>query len=389
VRIFGRYDLVGVLTRLLAPVVALLVAFAISAMVLGFEGESATGVFRQMFEYAAEPDSQVDIINRATFYFLSAVAVAFGFRMGLFNIGVDGQYRIATLMAAALGSASFIGWMPGALRIVVMVLAAMLVGAAWAAIAGVLKVTRGVSEVIATIMLNAIAGGIVAFLNTTDQWGIRPKGSNAVSTRLLPEDTWLPNLPMISGTEAGIYSFTIVAVVVGFGYWFLLERTRFGFDLRATGHNPSAAQASGVSAKRMIVMTMAISGALAGLVGLPQLFGETHAYTDSVGGVGFTGIAIALLGRSRPVGMALGAVLWAFLDRSSLILDLADIPKEIVVIMQGSTVLAVVVAYELAARLTRRVQVRRVGTAVPLTSGSDRCSDATSQDDRAPKELEA
>ena len=367
----GRFDLARVLPRLLAPVLALLVAFGISAAVLGFEGHSATDAFRQMFEYAKLSDSQVDIINRATFYYIAAVAVAIGFRMGLFNIGVDGQYRLATLVAAALGSASFVGWLPGALRIVLMVVAAMLVGAAWAAIAGVLKTTRGVSEVIATIMLNAIAGGLVAYLNTTDHWGVRPPGSNAVSTRLLPKNTWLPNMSLIGGTDAGVYAFSVVAVVVGVGYWLMLERTRFGFDLRATGYNPAAASASGVNAHRMVVTTMMISGAIAGLVGLPQLFGETHAFTDSVGGIGFTGVAIALLGRNSPIGMALGALLWAFLDRSSLILDLADIPREIVVIMQGSTVLAVVVAYELANRISRRMQQRRVGVATAEPAGVD------------------
>ena len=347
--------------KLLAPVGALLIAFAISAAVLGFAGHSAADAFQQMFDFGQLPDSQVDIINRATSYYIAAVAVAIGFRMGLFNIGVDGQYRIATLAAAALGSASFMGWLPGVGRIVIMVLVAMALGAAWAAIAGALKVARGVSEVISTIMLNAIAGGIVAYLNTTDHWGVQLKGSNAVSTRLLPKDTWLPNLHLISGTEAGVNAFAIVAVLVGVGYWLLIERTRFGFDLRASGYNPTAAAASGVNAKRMVVMTMALSGGVAGLVGLSQLFGESHAFTDSVGGIGFTGIAIALLGRNHPVGMALGALLWSFLDRSSLILDLADIPREIVVIMQGSTVVAVVVAYELANRLTRRAQQRRVG----------------------------
>jgi simple sugar transport system permease protein len=356
------------LPKLLAPIGALLIAFAISAAVLGLAGHSATDAFRQMFEYGQLPDSQVDIINRATSYYIAAVAVAFGFRMGLFNIGVDGQYRLATLAAAALGSASFVGWLPGVGRILLMIVVAMLLGGAWAAIAGMLKVTRGVSEVISTIMLNTIAGSITAFLNTTDHWGVQLKGSNAVSTRLLPRDSWLPNLHLIGGTDARVNMFAIVAVGVGLGYWVLLERTRFGFDLRASGYSPSAAAASGVDAKRMVVLTMVLSGAVAGLVGMPQLLGESHAYTDSVGGIGFTAIAIALLGRNHPVGMALGALLWAFLDRSSLILDLADIPREIVVIMQGSTVLAVVVAYELANRLTRRAQQRRVGVSTATTA---------------------
>ncbi len=365
----GRLDPVRIVPAVLAPVGALLIAFAVAAAVLGAEGSSAVEAFRQMIGYARLPDSQVDILNKATFYYLAAVAVAVGFRMGLFNIGVDGQYRLATLMAAALGSASFVGWLPGAARILLMVLVGVAVGAVWAAIAGVLKVTRGVSEVISTIMLNAIAGGLVAYLNTTDHWGVRPPGSNAVATPLLPRDSWLPNLPLIPGTGAGVYAFSVVAVGAGVGYWFLLGRTRFGFDLRATGYSPTAAVASGVDARRMVVTTMALSGAVAGLVGLPQLFGETHAFTENVGGIGFTGIAIALLGRSHPVGMALGALLWSFLERSSLILDLADIPREVVVILQGTTVLAVVVAYELAARLSRRAQQRRVGAAAPDGSG--------------------
>jgi simple sugar transport system permease protein len=108
---------------------------------------------------------------------------------------------------------------------------------------------------------------------------------------------------------------------------------------------------------------MLLSGAVAGMVGLPELLGREYAVTTSVGGLGFTGIAIALLGRNNPIGIAFAALLWAFLDRTKIILDLEDIPQETIVIMQGVTVLAVVIAYELAARVTRRQQQRSVGVA--------------------------
>jgi simple sugar transport system permease protein len=334
--------------------------------------------FSQMIDYGTQPDSLVDILNKATPYYLAAVAVAIGFRMGLFNIGVDGQYRLAALLAAAVGGASFLGWLPGPLRILLIILVAMVVGAAWAGIAGVLKVTRGVSEVISTIMLNAIGGGIVAYLLTTGRLAVQPKGSNLVSTPLLPKNSWMPDIPLIPGSSDSVYGFIVIAVLAGAGYWYLLGRTRFGFDLRATGWNPSAAVASGIDAKRMVVFTMLLSGAAAGLVGMPQLFGETHAFTQEFGGIGFTGIAIALLGRNRAVGMAAGALLWGFLDRSSQILDLNEIPKEIITIMQGTTVLAVVVAYELAARIGTRAQQRRVGAVAaeapprqPVMAGSE------------------
>lgn len=360
----SRLDPVRIVPQVLAPIGALAIAAVISSVALVVSHKSPVTAFSAMIDYGSKPDSIVDIGNKATFYYLAAVAAAIGFRMGLFNIGVDGQYRLAALLAGALGGASFLGWLPGPLRILAMVLVAVVVGGAWAGIAGLLKVTRGVSEVISTIMLNVIGGNIVAYLLTTNRLAVQAPGSNLVSTPLLPKDSWMPGLLLIPGSDERTFGFIIIAALVGIGFWYTLGRTRFGFDLRATGFNPSAAVASGVDAKRMVVLTMLLSGGVAGLVGMPQLLGETHAYSQEFGGLGFTGIAIALLGRNTPVGIAFGALLWGFLDRSSNILDLEEIPKEIVTIMQGTTVLAVVVAYELAGRLTKRVQQRRVGAAV-------------------------
>jgi simple sugar transport system permease protein len=360
----GRLDWARLLPRILAPVSALLVAALISSIALLISNKSPGTAFSAMFDYGSQPDSIVDIINRSTDYYIAAVAVAIGFRMNLFNIGVDGQYRLATLLSAALGAASFLQWVPGVLRILLIVVIAMAVGAFWAGIAAVLKITRGVSEVISTIMLNFIGGQIVAYLLTTNHLGVQAKGSNDVTTRLLPKDSWVSGIPLIPDAQSQVHGFVVVAVIVGVGYWFLLGRTRFGFDLRASGMSASAAVASGVNARRMVLYAMLLSGAVAGLTGMSQLLGERHAYTSSVGGIGFTAIGIALLGRNSPVGIALAALLWAFLDRSALILDLEEIPKEIITIMQGTTVLAVVVAYELASRLSRRAQQRRVGAAV-------------------------
>ena len=359
-----RLDPWRVIPQVLAPVGAVVIAAAVSSVALLASGKDPLNAFSQMLSYGIQPDSIVSILDHATPYYLAAVAVAVGFRMNLFNIGVDGQYRLAGLLAAALGAASFLHWLPGVLRTLLMLIVAMAVGAAWAGVAGVLKVTRGVSEVIATIMLNTIGGAIVAYLLTTDRLGVQVTGSNIVATPLLPKDSWVSGLPLVPGSDGDVNGFIVVAVIVGVAYWFVLGRTRFGFDLRASGLNPAAAVASGVDARRMVVYTMLLSGGLAGLVGMPQLLGESHAYTSDFGGLGFTGIGIALLGRNHPVGIAFASVLWAFLDRSSEILQLVDTPKEIVTIMQGITVLAVVVAYELAARISRRAQQRRVGAAV-------------------------
>jgi simple sugar transport system permease protein len=352
------------LPRILAPVGALLLAALISSIALVISGQDPAFAFSAMFEYGSRPDSIVDILNKSVDFYIAAIAVAIGFRMNLFNIGVDGQYRLASMLAASFGAAPFLQGVPGILRILLIVVIAMAVGAFWAGVAAVLKITRGVSEVISTIMLNFIGGQIVAYLLTTNRLGVQAKGSNDVTTPILPSDSWISGIPLIPGADSKVNGFIVVAVLVGAVYWFILGRTRFGFDLRASGQNSTSAVASGVNARRMVLYAMLLSGAVAGLVGMSQLLGERHAHTTSVGGLGFTAIGIALLGRNSPVGIALASLLWAFLNTSSQILDIEEIPKEIVTIMQGTTVLAVVVAYELASRLSQRAQQRRVGAAV-------------------------
>jgi general nucleoside transport system permease protein len=351
-----------VILALAAPVLALLFSLLVTSAVLLVVGDNPFTVFQLMIEYGTRPRTMTLTVNAAITYYLSALAVAIGFRMNLFNIGVDGQYRLAAMLAAAVGGAIAL---PAPLHVLTIVLVAMIVGGLWAGVAGVLKVTRGVSEVISTIMLNFIATAIVAYLLTTDRLAVQVEGSNNIGTEPIPPSGQVPGIPLIPGSSAPVFGFLIVAIAVGIGFWFLLDRTRFGFDLRATGLSESAAVASGVSVRRMIVVTMVISGALAGLIGMPQLLGASYQYSlDFPTGLGFTGIAIALLGRNNPIGIAFGALLWAFLDQSAQILDLEGVSKEIITIMQGTIVLSVVIAYELVRRYRLRQQQRIVGRAV-------------------------
>ncbi len=328
----------------LAPLVAVVFATVLSALVLLTSGDSPLHVFKVMLDFGTQPEQIVLILNRSTTYYLSAVAVAIGFRMNLFNIGVDGQYRLAAFLAAAAAGAISL---PRPLHLLLVILIAMTVGAAWAGIAGVLRTGRGVSEVISTIMLNFIAAGLISYLLSPDKLAVRLDANN-IGTKPIPPSGQMPGFTTGGGE---IFGFIVIAGLVGIGYHVLLNRTRFGFDLRATGSSEAAAVSSGVSVKRMVVTTMLLSGAVAGLVGLPQLLGASHTYAlDFQSGAGFVGIAIALLGRNHAVGMALGALLWSFLDVSAQILDLESVPKEITIIMQGIIVLSVVVAYELVRR---------------------------------------
>lgn len=352
----ARFDPRGVALAVAAPVLAVLFAALLISLVLAGAGDPVVSTFRTVLDYGRQPRSLALVLNSATTYYLSALAVAVGFRMNLFNIGVDGQYRLAAMTAAYVGGS----WtLPPGLHQLVIVAVGMLVGAAWAGLAGVLRATRGVSEVISTIMLNAIATGVVAFF--LRKVAVPVAGSNNIGTRPIAPSGHLAGLPLVAGSPEPVFGFLPIAVLAGVAYWLLLSRTRFGFDLRATGRSESAAVASGVNVRRMVVATMALSGAVAGLVGMPQLLGASYSYSlDFPAGLGFTGIAIALLGRNSAVGIALGALVWAYLDVSSIVLDLEGVSRDIVVIMQGTIVLAVVIAYELVRRYRVRDEQRRV-----------------------------
>ncbi|MBB2742461.1 UNVERIFIED_ORG: simple sugar transport system permease protein [Microbispora rosea subsp. rosea] len=353
-RVLGRVRLGGWLA-VAAPVIAVVFAILITSVVLLVAGKAPVEAFTTLADYGTQPRSMAMILNTGVMYYISALAVAVGFRMNLFNIGVDGQYRLAAVVAAGLGGAAVV---PGVLNIVLVIVVAVVVGALWAAIAGLLRVYRGVSEVISTIMLNAIATGLGSWL-VSEHFGVLT--GNDLGTRPIPDDAHMPGIPLIAGTPVLVNGFIVVAVLLGVAYWVVLNRTRFGFELRATGKSESAAVASGVSVKKMIVVTMVMSGAVAGLIGMPELLGASYKYSNNFpAGLGFTGIAIALLGRNNPVGMAVGALLWSFLDNSSNQLQLLDISKEIVQIMQGVVVLSVIIAYELVHRYRIVAEQRRV-----------------------------
>jgi len=341
----------------IAGVIALLFALAVTSAVLSLTHHSPWGTFTKMWDFGTKADNIAGIVNAATTYYLSAIAVAIGFRMNLFNIGVDGQYQIAALLAAAFGGAVAL---PTGLHQVAIIMVAMLVGSAWAGLVGVLKVTRGVSEVISSIMLNFIATAMIAYLFQRGKLA-HLYGENLTTTPI-KSSGYVGGISLIPGAHVKVYGLVFLAIAVGVAFQFIISRTRFGFDLRATGRSASAAQASGVNVKRMVITAMLLSGAVAGLVNMPVLLGEAHNYSlNTPAGIGFTGIAIALLGRNNPVGIVFASLLWAFLDTSSNILQLNDIPQSVVLITEGVVVLSAVVAYELVHRYALRRQMLHVG----------------------------
>lgn len=358
---------------LAAPVGAFLLTLVVSTIALMAFGSSPTEAYGDMLSHASKLETQVDILNRATPFYLSAVAAAIGFRMNLFNIGVEGQYLMGFLFAAQVGGLISL---PQVLHILVIMLTAMIVSSLYAGLAGILKTTRGVNEVISTIMLNAIAvGGLIAWLQ--QEWQAE-LGENFSSTELGTEEIDESGLlPTINGLlelvtrEVGqgkeLTGMFIVAVLVGIAYYVLLNRTRFGFDLRASGINPFAARAGGVPPKRMVVAAMMLSGAAAGLIGMVELADRGKFPPDPIQGLGFQGIAVALLGRNNPGGMAFAALLFAFLDVSSGVLDSTGAAsREIAVIMQGIVLLTAVIAYGVANRFREQDEAREAAEALAV-----------------------
>ena len=360
-----------ILGALAAPLVAVVVAMLITSVVILASGGSP-GEFWSIILSAPADRVYVNIVNQTSMIFLSALAAAIGFRMNLFNIGVEGQYRVAVFAAAVFAS---YGWLPGPLNVAVAILLAMVVGAAWAALAGVLKVTRGISEVISTIMLNAIAVSLTAYL--LRRVGVTT-GSN-LATEPIPEDSWVAGIPLLPSAPNEVLGLTLLAVAGGIAYSMLLNRSKFGFELRATGTSASAAVASGIDVRRMVVVSMVISGAVAGLIGMPLLFGSSHSYgTTFQSGIGFAGIAVALLGRNNPVGIAFGALLFSYLAEQSNLLEInAQVSPDIVAITQGVIVLTVVIAYEVVRRYRTAQEQQRVAAELSSSAPADTTSEAT------------
>jgi simple sugar transport system permease protein len=359
----GRRILLGAA----APVGALLFSLLITSVLLVLTGHSPVEAFDAMISAFERVRIVLGTINQTAVFYLSAVAVAIGFKMNLFNIGVDGQYRLAAMMSSVVAGAAFMDSLPSFLRIAITLLVAMVVGASWAGVAALLKVTRGVSEVISTIMLNAIATLLIAYLLTPQMWAVL-EGNN-VSTPKITEGGQLPVF-QFEGSTTPLYSGVFLAAIVGVIYALVLSRTVFGFSLKATGLSETAAIASGISVKKMIVSAMLLSGAVAGLVGMPELLnGSAASYSlNFPTGIGFTGIAIALLGRNHPIGMIFSALLWAALDSSANALQGVGVPRELVTIMQGVIVLSVVVAYEFVRRYRLVLEAKDVARALAARS---------------------
>jgi simple sugar transport system permease protein len=276
-----------------------------------------------------------DTLVYATPLIVAGLGVGLAFRVGMFNIGGRGQMLIA---AAAAGWAGFALDLPPVLHLIVAVLFGMIGGALWGGIVGLLKARTGAHEVIVTIMLNYVALYLISFLLRTPG-ALQAPGSNNPKTPAMKDTAIFPDL---LGPQYNLHAGFLTAIAATVFVWWLLNRSSLGFQFRAVGENPNAALVAGINVKNVYVYTMLISGALVGLAGVNQVLGTvTSGFSSGIdAGVGFDAITVALLGRSRPVGIFVAGVLFGAFKAGGFSMQAAEgIPIDIVLVVQSFIVL--------------------------------------------------
>lgn len=329
----------------LIPLLNLLLAFAVAALVVAVIGENPLEALRLLLNGALGSSYGIGYtLYYATTFAFTGLAVAVAFHASLFNIGGEGQALMAGLGAALV--ALTLDWAHWALVLPLSMIGAVLAGALWAALPAWLQARRGSHIVITTIMFNYIAYSVIGwFLDDI----LKPAGSMAPETRKFAESAHMPFMHdllapfgvKLANTPLNLsFVFALVAAVL---VWLLIWRTRFGYDLRAYGHSRGAARYAGINATRITMVAMIVSGALAGMVALNVVLGGySHKLVgDPVQGAGFVGIAVALMGRSHPVGVCLAALLFGILYQggAELAYDMPAISRDMIIVIQALVIL--------------------------------------------------
>jgi ABC-type uncharacterized transport system permease subunit len=329
--------------EILIPVIAVCTAFLVGGLFVLAIGGDPVETYRLLIGSAFSwPDGVGYTLFFATPLIFTGLAVTVAFRAGLLNIGAEGQLYVAAFATTWVGIAG--AGLPAFVLIPLCMLAAIAAGAIWAGIPGVLKARFGSHEVINTIMMNfigiAIAGYFTQYYYRTPGDPVMqtaPIGANAHIARL---GRFVPGLPERIPLNVAFLLALVACVLVYLFLW----RTKWGYELRATGSNPSAAEYGGISVRRQVIIGMVISGALAGCVGINEVLGYRYRYYDGFSAnYGFMGIAVALLGRNHPLGVLFAALLFGVLVRGGVPVDAftEHVTQDIVQILQALIILFV------------------------------------------------
>lgn len=329
----------------LIPLLNLVVAFLISGFVVWLIGENPLDALVLLLQGALGRGEGIGFtLFYATSFIFTGLSVAVAIHTGLFNIGSEGQAYLGGLGCAlvALALDSYVPWyvtMPFA------VIGAAIFGAAWAFIPAWLQAKRGSHIVITTIMFNYIGAALMVYLLVHV---LIVPGKMAPETRTFLEGGQLPKLDWLLalfGLKLGAAPFNVsflIALVMCFLVWLLIWRTKLGFEMRTLGVSPTAAVYAGVPYVRTVIVAMLISGGLAGMMALNPVMGASaRLQVEFVGGAGFVGIAVSLMGRNHPIGIILAAILFGILYQggAELSFDMPNITREMILVIQGLVIL--------------------------------------------------
>lgn len=339
----------GVFTRIVGSqwfvsVISVVIAFLIGAILIAMTGASVTDAYYAMFRGAiVDPQAStfvrtikplMDSVYFAIPLIISGLGLAFGFRAGLFNIGGKGQMIAGALAAVWVG---FSLSLPPVVHTLVALTAAIVAGAAWGGIAGFLKAKTGANEVIVTIMLNSIATLALGYVLSQKAW--QKPNSNQPVTPNVADSAALAKL--MSG-PIKLHWGLIVALVALAVFWFLMERSTLGFQIRAVGANAAAARTAGISVERITAVTMMFSGAFLGLAGANEALGTLgYVSRDVAGSIGFDAITVALLGRNKAWGTFGAGLLFGSFKAGGYAMQAKDVPIDMILILQAVIVLLI------------------------------------------------
>ncbi|TDB38966.1 MAG: ABC transporter permease [Actinobacteria bacterium] len=335
-------DWAAIAQKVGTPFASVLLAILIGSLIMWVSGYDPIAAYAALFQGSfGTPKAFGDTLLKSTPLILAGLGLAYGFRANLFNIGAEGQLFMGGLAAGWLGLV--LAGQPWYVALPLLLLAAMLAGAAWAFIPAILKARIGAHEVITTMMFTYIARYFVSYLvigplkspGQIPQTGLLPPESQLPRIQSLFSDATLQAMPFLKMGRAhmGILVAIVAAVIV----WWVLKYTTLGYENRAVGYNPWAAETGGISVQWTTVKALCISGSLAGLAGAVEVMGVHHRLFDQFSsGFGFTGIAVALLAKNHPIAVIPAALLFGALSAGAGTMQLmADVPQKIILIVQA------------------------------------------------------
>ena len=345
----------------LIPTLAIFTSLIVTAGVVALSGANPIRGYLGLWDGAfGDIDSIVNTVVKTTPYIFAGLALTVAFRGGMFNIGAEGQFFVGSIVAAWIGYAL---QLPSGIHLVAALLGGAIGGGLWGAIPGWLKSRTGANEVITTIMTNYIALRII-------NWLISPTGPMIDPKRPLPQTPEvLPTayLPLII-PNTRLHWGSILALIMAVIVFYLLWRTILGFEIRMVGINPTAARYAGVNVGRTMVLTMSLSGAIAGIGGAVQVLALTHFFSTGFNvGYGFNSIAVAMLGGLHPIGVILASLLFGAMDAGAGVMQMrTGVPIDIVTIIQGLVLMFV--AADLIIRQIFQISVKPTTGTTPISA---------------------